>query len=102
VLNLFNEANVVTKFETISQHIFDVNDFTPFGVTIANRQDFDRAFFDGRITADRITTLVNTCVDTNPTTTGSQCDAIEPDARYGSDQFFQGPRTIRFGFKFTF
>jgi hypothetical protein len=102
VLNLFNEANVVTRFETISQHIFDVNDFEPFGVTIANRQDFDRAFFDGRITADRIMTLVNTCVDTDPGTAGNQCDSVEPDARYGQGQFFQGPRSIRFGFKFTF
>lgn len=102
VLNLFNEANTVTRFETISQHIFDVTDFEPFGVTIANRQDFDRAFFDGRITADRIRTLVNNCVDTDPTTAGSQCDSVEPDARYGQNQFFQGPRSVRFGFKFIF
>lgn len=102
VLNLLNEANTVTQFETISQHIFDVTDFEPFGVTIDNRQDFDRAFFDGRITAERITTLINTCVDTDPTLAGNQCDTVEPDARYGQSQFFQGPRSVRFGFKLIF
>ena len=102
VLNLFNEANTVTQFETISQHIFDVTDFQPFGVTIVDRQDFDRAFFDGRITTDRIVNLINNCVDVNPTTPGAQCDSVEPDARYKQGQFFQGPRTVRFGFKLIF
>lgn len=91
VLNLFNESNVLSEFESISSHIFDVSDFTPFGVTITDRQDFDRAFFDGRITADRIQTLINT-----------PGNSINQDARYGSPQLFQGPRNVRFGFRFTF
>lgn len=89
VLNLFNEANTLARFETISQHIFDVNDFEQFGVTIANRQDFDRAFFDGRITPERVKTLIDN-------------GSVTPDARYGQGQFFQGPRSIRFGFRFMF
>ena len=102
VLNLFNESNVLGRYESISDGIFDIDAFEPFGVTIANRQDFDRAFFDGRITADRINTLINTCVDTNPTLAGAQCDSIQPDVRYGRPSFFQGPRTIRFGMRFVF
>jgi hypothetical protein len=91
VLNLFNEANELALFESISSHIFDISDFTPFGVTITDRQDFDRAFFDGRITADRIMTLIN-----NPN------DSITRDQRYGSPLAFQGPRIVRFGMKFMF
>jgi hypothetical protein len=102
VLNLFNEANELSRFELISDAIFDVDSFKPFGVTIANRQDFDRAFFDGRITAERLTTLINTCVDVDPTTAGAQCDSILPEARYQQPTLFQGPRTVRFGMKFVF
>ena len=102
VLNAFNEANELGRFESISDHIFDVTDFEPFGVTISSRQDFDRAFFDGRITAERIRTLVNSCVDVDPTTPGNQCDSVLPDARYNNTQYFQGPRSVRFGMRFTF
>lgn len=89
VLNLFNQANVLTNFETISQHTFDVSDFP--GVTITDRQDFDRAFFDGRITTAKIVQLINT-----------SGNSIDRDARYKQGQFFQGPRTVRFGFGFLF
>jgi hypothetical protein len=104
VFNLFNEANTLAQFETLSQHIFDVTDFEPFGVTITDRQDFDRAFFDGRITSDRILTLINNDVKVgvDPKTGEDIFDSVTPDARYGQGQFFQGPRTIRFGFKFMF
>jgi hypothetical protein len=88
VLNVFNENNVLGVFEGISSHVFDVSDFP--GVTITDRQDFDRAFFDGRITADRILSVL----DVSP--------GINTDARYLSPQTFQGPRTIRFGFGFQF
>lgn len=102
VLNLFNEANVLGQWEAITNANFQPGDFLPFGVTITDRQDFDRAFFDGRITADDILTLINTCVDTDPTTAGAQCDSIRPDVRYGAPAVFQGPRQVRFGFRFTF
>ena len=88
VLNAFNQNNVLGVFEGISTHTFDVSDFP--GVVIADRQDFDRAFFDGRITAARITSLLDTA------------QGINTDARYGSPQTFQGPRTVRFGFGFSF
>lgn len=88
VLNVFNQANVLAVFEGISTHIFDVSDFP--GVTITDRQDFDRAFFDGRITAQRITSLLDVA------------DGINTDARYLSPQAFQGPRAIRIGFGFRF
>jgi hypothetical protein len=88
VLNVFNQANVLAVFEGISTHIFDVSDFP--GVTITDRQDFDRAFFDGRITAQRITSLLDVA------------DGIDTDARYLSPQAFQGPRAIRIGFGFRF
>ena len=88
VLNVFNQNNVLGVFEGISSHVFDVSDFP--GVTITDRQDFDRAFFDGRITADRILSVL----DASP--------GINTDARYLSPQTFQGPRTVRFGFGFQF
>jgi hypothetical protein len=88
VLNAFNQNNVLGVFEAISSHTFDVSDFP--GVVIADRQDFDRAFFDGRITAARITSLLDTA------------EGINTDARYLSPQTFQGPRTVRFGFGFSF
>lgn len=100
VLNLFNEANVLARRELISTHNFQPADFTTaFGTVFQNilgpndrlRPDFDRAFFDGRITPDRIETLIATAGN-----------SITQDARYDQPQFFQGPRTVRFGFRFTF
>lgn len=102
VLNVFNQANVLSRFESITPHIFEGADFAPFGVAIGDNQDFDRAFFDGRITAERIQRLIDTCVDTDSETPGAQCDPVGRDARYDQPQFFQGPRTIRFGFRFQF
>lgn len=91
VLNAFNEANVLGVFESIGQANFQPGDFARFGANITSRQDFDRAFFDGRITADRIVTLLNT-----------PGNSIDYDRRYGAGQNFQGPRTVRFGFRFGF
>lgn len=103
VLNLFNEANVLGRFESFSDANFDVDAFKPFGVNIADRQDFDRAFFDGRITADRISTLVNTNVRVGTNADGTPLfDSIRPDTRYKQPSTFQGPRTVRFGFRFIF
>jgi hypothetical protein len=108
VLNAFNQATVLQPFESIADHVFEPGDFALLGVNIGDTQDFDRAFFDGRITADRIMTLINTCIDTvpdnpaDPTTIGPQCDSVTVDPRYGQPQVFQAPRTVRFGFRFTF
>ena len=113
VLNSFNQATATTLFQSISQGNFDTADFRPFlsvGQYITDRQDFDRAFFDGRITADAIRTLNNSVVrqrdadgtpsvdeDGNPV-----FDSITPDRRFGAGQFFQIPRNVRFGFRFNF
>ena len=102
VLNAFNQNAVLQSFEAVSDHIFEGGDFALLGVTIGDEVDFDRAFFDGRITSERIMTLINTCFDTNPNLPGNQCDGILPDARYRQPQVFQAPRTVRFGFRFTF
>ncbi|MEZ5344752.1 MAG: TonB-dependent receptor [Pyrinomonadaceae bacterium] len=91
VLNLFNENHVLGLFESISDHVFESGDFAALGVTIGDNQDFDRAFFDGRITADRITSLIN-----------NNGNSINTDQRYQQPIRFQNPRTVRFGFKFSF
>lgn len=100
VLNLFNEANVLGRFESIAQANFQPVDFTDaFGTEFVHilgpgdkfRPDFDRAFFDGRITADQIITLINT-----------PDNGIDPDARYNQPFVFQGGRSVRFGARFTF
>lgn len=100
VLNLFNEANVLGRFESISTANFSPGDFTDaFGTQFVNilgpndgfRPDFDRAFFDGRITVNQIQTLINT-----------PGNSIDPDARYNAPVAFQGGRTVRFGARFTF
>ncbi len=112
-LNAFNQATVTTLFESFSQGNFEPNDFRPFlsvGQYITDRQDFDRAFFDGRITADAIRTLNNTAVATRNAdgTIAKRADgttifdSITGDQRFGAGQFFQGRRTIRFGFRFNF
>ena len=91
VLNAFNQATATTLFQSIGQANFQSGDFDVFGANITSRQDFDRAFFDGRITADRIITLLNT-----------PDNSIDYDQRYQAGQFFQAPRNVRFGFRFNF
>ena len=103
VLNAFNQNAVLQSFEAVSDHIFEGGDFAPLGVTIGDEVDFDRAFFDGRITAERIMTLVNTQVQTGVDVNGNPVyEQIQPDSRYKQPQVFQAPRTVRFGFRFTF
>ena len=104
VLNAFNQAAVLQSFEAVTDHIFEGADFAPLGVVIGNEVDFDRAFFDGRITAERIMTLINSTFQTGvDKVTGDPIfEEIQPDARFGQAQVFQAPRTVRFGFRFTF
>lgn len=85
VLNLFNESNVLGRYELLSGH-----DFSPADFGLTDYVDLDRAFFDGRITTQTITNLINAQ------------NSITQDARYNQPVFFQGPRTVRFGFRFTF
>jgi hypothetical protein len=108
VLNLFNQAAVLQRYEQITDHVFEPADFELVGVTIDGTPDdasgyreFDRAFFDGRVTADRLLQMINTCIDVDPGPI-VECDAIEPDVRFNQPQFFQAPRSVRFGFRFTF
>lgn len=86
VLNLFNESNVLGRYELITD-----KDFTPGDFGLTNYVDLDRAFFNGTITRDRILSLINTAGN-----------SINYDARYDQPVFFQSPRTIRFGFRFLF
>jgi hypothetical protein len=86
VLNLFNESNVLGRYELLSG-----TDFTPGHFGLTNYVELDRAFFNGTITAQRILDLINT-----------PGNSISRDARFDQPVFFQGPRTVRFGFRFTF
>lgn len=103
VLNAFNQANVLAQFEAITQHTFQPEDFAVFGVDIADRQDFDRAFFDGRITSERIMRLIDEQFQTGVDKDGNPIfETISRDARFDQPQFFQAPRSVRFGFRFQF
>ncbi len=103
VLNAFNQANTLARFEAISQHNFQPADFDVFGVDIGDRQDFDRAFFDGRITSERIMRLIDERFQTGVDDDGNAIfETISRDARFDQPQFFQGARSIRFGFRFQF
>ncbi|MCC6327434.1 MAG: TonB-dependent receptor [Acidobacteria bacterium] len=103
VLNAFNQANVLAQFEAITQHTFQPEDFAVFGVDIADRQDFDRAFFDGRITSERIMRLIDEQFQTGVDEDGNPIfETISRDARFDQPQFFQAPRSVRFGFRFQF
>lgn len=111
VLNAFNEANVLSRFESITAHVFQPGDFAGVGVEIGPTPDdasgyreFDRAFFDGRITAERIMRLINEdlVVGFDEDTGDPIIDGAFMDARYNQPQFFQGPRSVRFGFRFIF
>lgn len=113
ILNVFNESNVIGVFEAPSFATFFPGDFAALGIDIPGSEgpdgdiqgfrEFDRAFFDGRITREAINRLINEDIQTGVDEDGNPVfDAITPDARYGSPQFFQGPRNVRFGFRLTF
>jgi hypothetical protein len=80
ILNLFNEDNELGRFETIS----------PTGVTLntllGNERDEAEALYQRQSTTGVINEFLN------PTR----------DLRYNLPNNFQGPRSVRFGFKFQF
>ncbi|HJY27744.1 MAG TPA: hypothetical protein VJ306_06870, partial [Pyrinomonadaceae bacterium] len=84
VLNLFNEANVLTVFDNISSVNIPATDI---GLS-ANTPDAE-AQFQRTNTRDKIVTVLNS-------------PAGSKDARFGLPNSFQGPRSVRFGFRFQF
>jgi len=84
VLNLFNEANVIAVFDNISSVNIPATDI---GLS-ANAPEAE-AQFQRTNTRDKINAILN-----GPS--GSK------DARFGLPNTFQGPRTVRFGFRFQF
>jgi hypothetical protein len=84
VLNLFDESNVTSIFNTLSA----VN--VPEGV-ICSGCTIVQAI--NQLTAGQLATPVNTYLN------GS---ASRKDSRYGLANGFQGPRSVRFGFRFIF
>ncbi len=85
VLNAFNEANVISVFETISGRGItfgaeDLNLTTNIGRAIQ--------IYQTQNTSDRILPFLN--------------NATDRDLRYGQPSAYQGPRTVRFGFRMLF
>ena len=86
VLNLFNEANELDRLTLISSAIFGPSQLT--GAAGASRTDGIRAIFNGG-THDEINALLGSAT-------------FPRDARFNTPNAFQGPRQVRFGFRFQF
>ena len=86
VLNLFNEANELDRLTLISSAIFGPSQLT--GATGASRTDGIRSIFNGG-TRDEINALLGSAT-------------FPRDARFNTPNAFQGPRQVRFGFRFQF
>jgi hypothetical protein len=84
VLNLFNEANVLTIFDNISSVNIPATD-----IGLSANAPAAEAQFQLANTRDKINAILN-----GPS--GSK------DARFGIPNSFQGPRSIRLGFRFQF
>lgn len=85
VLNAFNEANVISQFETISQRGIT------FGADDLNlTDDTQRAIqiFQTQNTSDRIRPFLT--------------NAVDRDLRFQQPSAYQGPRTVRFGMRLLF
>jgi outer membrane receptor protein involved in Fe transport len=83
VLNAWNEANELSRRETLTR--VDAP-YATFGCT--TDVCIDRAFFNGQITAAKVLAYANI--------------AGNKDERYNLPQLFQAPRAVRFGFRFIF
>jgi outer membrane receptor protein involved in Fe transport len=83
VLNLWNQANELSRRETLTR--VDAP-YATFGCT--TDVCIDRAFFNGGITAAKVLAYANI--------------AGNKDERYNLPQLFQAPRAVRFGFRFMF
>jgi hypothetical protein len=86
VLNLFNEANEIDRLTLLSSAILGPSQLT--GVAGASRTEGIRAIFNGG-TTNRINALIGTA-------------GVPRDARFNTPNAFQGPRQVRFGFRFQF
>lgn len=86
VLNLFNEANELSRYTLLSSAIFDQSALT--GRDDASRTEGIRAIFNGGTTS-QINALLGT-------------PGFERDARFNNPNFFQAPRQVRFGFRLQF
>jgi hypothetical protein len=84
VLNLFNEVNVLSVFDNISSVNIPSTD-----IGLSANAPTAEAQFQRTNTRDKINTILN-----GPG--GSK------DTRFGLPNSFQGPRSIRFGFRFLF
>jgi hypothetical protein len=83
VLNVFNQATELGRRETLTR--LDAP-YEVFGC--ATDVCIDRAFFNGQITAAKVLAYAQT--------------AGAKDTRFNLPQIFQGPRSVRFGFRFLF
>jgi hypothetical protein len=86
VLNAFNESNVITQFDTISTR----------GITGANVGGTGTGAALN-VSASRIFQTRNTSNLITPLVTGTN-----QDLRFGLPSAFQGPRSVRFGFRVLF
>jgi hypothetical protein len=98
VLNLWNQANELSRRETIAKAEFPAS---AIGCPTAAAEDtpvrcLTRAVFSGAVTSSSYLTFINRTVDGN----GNPIDRI--DRRYNLPQLFQAPRGVRFGFRFLF
>ncbi len=83
VLNAFNQANELSRRETITR--IDIP-YSNFGCT--TDICIDQAFFNGSITSAKVLAFAN--------------QAGQKDERFNLPQLFQAPRAVRFGFRFIF
>jgi hypothetical protein len=84
ILNVFNEANVLTIFDNISSTNIDATD-----IGLSENAPEAEAQFQRTSTRDAILDVLNS-------------PAGSKDARFGIANSFQTPRSIRFGFRFIF
>ena len=89
IINLFDESNVLSLFRPFADGItFDESDFGfTTGTPDENLLNFLRAFQTTSFSSEIVQTVR---------------DAHAVDARYGLPNTFQGPRSVRFGFRLIF
>lgn len=97
VLNLFNQAAELSRRETLTKSNFPASNvgcvFPAFDPVNTPKRCLDRAVFNGTVTSAIVLAYANSLG------TGSTGNL---DQRYNLPQLFQGPRGVRFGFRFIF
>jgi hypothetical protein len=98
VLNLWNQANEISRRETIGRNEFPASQIgCPTGAADDTPvRCLTRAIFNGAITSASYLAFINAATDA----AGKPVDRV--DHRYDLPQLFQDPRGIRFGFRFLF